>query len=61
MSMRNEVNLNYMNGILEVADRRAKVTGKDIFGDLEGLEEPLKWIGKDFLDCTLTILILPTL
>ena len=52
MSMHNEVNLNYMKDILEVSDRRAKVTGKDIFGDLEGLEEPLKWIGKEFVDCT---------
>lgn len=52
MNMRKEVNLNYTKGILEVIDQKAKVTGKDIFGDLGGLEEPLKWIGKEFLDCT---------
>lgn len=28
MSMHNEVNLNYMKGILEVIDQKAKVTGK---------------------------------
>ena len=50
MSMRKEVNLNYTNGILEVIDQTAKVNGKDIFGDLESLKEPLKWIGKEFVD-----------
>lgn len=49
MSMRNEVNLNYMKGILEVADRRAKVTGKDIFWRFRRFGRAIKVDRKRFL------------